>query len=80
MTFCAVPCAFSTVGRESLKCLGFRAVPRVAAAGGEASYTVKLLGKGAEHCAKKLGEEAVETAIAALAQDDLSSCAMRVGS
>jgi phosphoribosyl-ATP pyrophosphohydrolase len=37
-----------------------------AAAGGEASYTRKLLDKGAEHCAKKLGEEAVETVIAAI--------------
>ena len=40
-----------------------------AAAGGDASYTVKLLGKGAEHCAKKLGEEAVETALAAVGDD-----------
>src|SRR5690349_15896059 len=38
-----------------------------AAAGGDASYTKKLLDKGSEHCAKKLGEEAVETVIAALA-------------
>ena len=37
-----------------------------AALGGEASYTKKLLDKGAEHCAKKLGEEAVETVIAAV--------------
>jgi phosphoribosyl-ATP pyrophosphohydrolase len=37
-----------------------------AALGGEASYTRKLLDKGAEHCAKKLGEEAVETVIAAV--------------
>ncbi|HEX7789155.1 MAG TPA: phosphoribosyl-ATP diphosphatase [Afipia sp.] len=37
-----------------------------AAAGGEASYTRKLLDKGADHCAKKLGEEAVETVIAAI--------------
>jgi len=37
-----------------------------AATGGEASYTRKLLDKGAEHCAKKLGEEAVETVIAAV--------------
>jgi phosphoribosyl-ATP pyrophosphohydrolase len=37
-----------------------------AAAGGELSYTRKLLNKGAEHCAKKLGEEAVETVIAAV--------------
>ena len=37
-----------------------------AASGGEASYTRKLLDKGAEHCAKKFGEEAVETEIAAV--------------
>ena len=37
-----------------------------AASGGEASYTRKLLDKGAEHCAKKFGEEAVETVIAAM--------------
>ena len=35
-----------------------------AASGGEASYTRKLLDKGPAHCAKKLGEEAVETVIA----------------
>jgi len=40
-----------------------------AASGGEASYTRKLLDKGAEHCAKKFGEEAVETVIAAIARD-----------
>jgi phosphoribosyl-ATP pyrophosphohydrolase len=40
-----------------------------AAVGGEASYTRKLLDKGAEHCAKKLGEEAVETVIAAVEND-----------
>jgi phosphoribosyl-ATP pyrophosphohydrolase len=40
-----------------------------AASGGEASYTRKLLDKGAEHCAKKLGEEAVETVIAAVEND-----------
>ncbi len=37
-----------------------------AASGGEASYTRKLLNKGGEHCAKKFGEEAVETVIAAI--------------
>src|ERR1700732_1238645 len=37
-----------------------------APSGGEASYTRKLLDKGVEHCAKKLGEEAVETVIAAI--------------
>ena len=40
-----------------------------AASAGEASYTRKLLDKGAEHCAKKLGEEAVETVIAAVEND-----------
>ena len=40
-----------------------------AASGGEASYTKKLLDKGPEHCAKKLGEEAVETVIAAVEGD-----------
>ena len=37
-----------------------------AASAGETSYTRKLLDKGPEHCAKKLGEEAVETVIAAV--------------
>ena len=37
-----------------------------AASGGEDSYTRKLLDKGAEHCAKKFGEEAVETVIATI--------------
>ena len=40
-----------------------------AASGGEGSYTRKLLEKGAEHCAKKFGEEAVETVIAAVEND-----------
>ena len=37
-----------------------------AASGGQASYTRKLLDRGPEYCAKKLGEEAVETVIAAV--------------
>jgi phosphoribosyl-ATP pyrophosphohydrolase len=40
-----------------------------AASGGEASYTRKLLDKGTEHCAKKFGEEAVETVIAGVGHD-----------
>ena len=40
-----------------------------AASAGEGSYTKKLLDKGPEHCAKKLGEEAVETVIAAVGTD-----------
>jgi phosphoribosyl-ATP pyrophosphohydrolase len=38
-------------------------------ASGEESYTRKLLDKGAAHCAKKFGEEAVETVIAAVDGD-----------
>jgi phosphoribosyl-ATP pyrophosphohydrolase len=40
-----------------------------AASGGETSYTRKLLDKGPEHCAKKLGEEAIETVIATVEND-----------
>jgi phosphoribosyl-ATP pyrophosphohydrolase len=35
----------------------------------EQSYTRKLIDKGVAHCAKKLGEEAVETVIAAVEND-----------
>ena len=35
----------------------------------EASYTAQLMSAGAETCAKKLGEEAVETALAAVRND-----------
>ena len=38
-------------------------------AGGERSYTRKLLEEGPAKAAKKLGEEAVETAIAAVSGD-----------
>jgi phosphoribosyl-ATP pyrophosphohydrolase len=41
-----------------------------ATASGDASYTRKLLDKGPAHCARKLGEEAVETVIAAVAGDN----------
>jgi phosphoribosyl-ATP pyrophosphohydrolase len=40
-----------------------------ARADGERSYTRKLLDEGPEKCAKKLGEEAVEAAIAAASGD-----------
>jgi phosphoribosyl-ATP pyrophosphohydrolase len=40
-----------------------------AAASAEQSYTRKLIDKGVAHCAKKLGEEAVETALAAVSED-----------
>ena len=35
----------------------------------DTSYTAKLLGEGVEKCAKKFGEEAVETALAAVSGD-----------
>ena len=35
----------------------------------DVSYTRKLLDRGVAHCAKKFGEEAVEAAIAAVAED-----------
>lgn len=38
-------------------------------ASGEASYTRSLLDKGIAHCAKKLNEEAFETALAAVQED-----------
>ena len=37
-----------------------------AGASPDVSYTARLVGKGVEHCAQKLGEEAVEAAIAAV--------------
>jgi phosphoribosyl-ATP pyrophosphohydrolase len=40
-----------------------------AEAGADVSYTRKLLDRGVAHCAKKLGEEAVETVIAAIDED-----------
>jgi phosphoribosyl-ATP pyrophosphohydrolase len=40
-----------------------------ATASAETSYTRKLLDMGAAHCAKKLGEEAIETVMAATSED-----------
>jgi len=36
----------------------------------EVSYTRKLLDRGVAHCAKKMGEEAFETALAAVNEDN----------
>jgi phosphoribosyl-ATP pyrophosphohydrolase len=41
-----------------------------AQASADVSYTRKLLDRGVDYCAKKLGEEAVETVIAAIHEDD----------
>lgn len=40
-----------------------------AGASAETSYTRKLLDLGVGHCAKKLGEEAIETVVAAVGED-----------
>jgi len=40
-----------------------------AGARADGSYTRKLLDRGVAHCAKKLGEEAIETVIAAVGED-----------
>jgi phosphoribosyl-ATP pyrophosphohydrolase len=40
-----------------------------ASASGDASYTRKLLDRGPAHCARKMGEEAIETVIAAVEGD-----------
>ena len=45
-----------------------RVQARAKASAGE-SYTRTLLDKGVDHCAKKLGEEAFETAMAAVQED-----------
>src|SRR3974390_1149396 len=46
-----------------------RRVAERARASASESYTRALIDKGVAHCAKKLGEEAVETAIAAVQED-----------
>jgi phosphoribosyl-ATP pyrophosphohydrolase len=45
-----------------------RVQARAKASAGD-SYTRTLLDKGVDHCAKKLGEEAIETVLAALQND-----------
>lgn len=40
-----------------------------AAASADKSYTRQLLDRGVAHCAKKFGEEAIETALAAVGED-----------
>jgi len=47
-----------------------RTIDQRAGGSAEASYTRSLLEKGAAHCARKFGEEAVELAIAAAALDE----------
>ena len=40
-----------------------------AKASADVSYTRQLLDRGVDHCAKKLGEEAIETVLAAVEED-----------
>ena len=47
-----------------------RTIDQRAGASAETSYTRSLLDKGAAHCARKFGEEAIEFAIAAAALDE----------
>ena len=46
-----------------------RRIAERAAASPDESYTAKLLARGTEKCAQKLGEEAVEAVIAAVTHD-----------
>ncbi len=46
-----------------------RRVAERAQASASESYTRTLIDRGIEHCAKKLGEEAVETVLAAVGED-----------
>ena len=50
-------------------------IARRAGSSATQSYTRSLLDKGAAHCARKFGEEAIELAIAAAAQDEVAVCA-----
>ena len=47
-----------------------RTIARRADANAKDSYTRSLLEKGAAHCARKFGEEAIELTVAAAAQDE----------
>ena len=59
------------MSKHSLEVLGRLAdtVNDRAGAAPDSSYTAKLLSQGTEKCAKKVGEEAVETALAAMSGD-----------
>ena len=46
-----------------------RRVQQRAGESADTSYTRKLLDRGVAHCAKKLGEEAIETVLAAVGED-----------
>lgn len=52
----------------TIEALAARVAER-ASASPEDSYTAKLISRGVDKCAQKVGEEAVETVIAALGED-----------
>ena len=56
------------MGKFTLHDLAARVQER-ARASADVSYTRKLLDRGVAHCAKKLGEEAIETVLAAANED-----------
>src|SRR5271169_3243227 len=58
----------SCMSKFTLADLEKRVHERAKASAGS-SYTRALLDKGVAHCAKKLGEEAIETAMAAVQED-----------
>lgn len=57
------------MGKFTLADLEKRVHERAKASAAE-SYTRTLIDKGVAHCAKKLGEEAIETGLAAVQQED----------
>lgn len=56
-------------GTHALDRLFATIAARKAAGDAAGSYTAKLISQGVEKCAKKFGEEAVETALAAVSGD-----------
>ena len=58
--------AQTTATADELSRLWTTIAARRSAASTDTSYTAQLLAKGPEKCAQKLGEEAVETALAAV--------------
>jgi phosphoribosyl-ATP pyrophosphohydrolase len=57
---------------RTLEALYTTLLERAAAGDAEASYTARLLSRGTPLIAKKLGEEGVEVALAAIGEDDVA--------
>jgi phosphoribosyl-ATP pyrophosphohydrolase len=69
MAFTRGKCYLIRMATFTLYDLEKRVQHRAATANAEESYTRKLLDRGVAHCAKKLGEEAVETVLSAVTED-----------